>query len=79
MRKILVYLSLLFILVIACNDSMKESMVINIDLNKTNGVIRALNGGNLGPVCHLKMLDMTQEFMELSHKHGGSSEIDTVR
>ena len=66
MQKILAYLSLLVILTMACKEPPPESVIIDIDITETKGVIRALNGGNLGPVCHLKMLDMTEEFMDLN-------------
>ncbi len=66
MRKILAYLFLLVILTVACIDPAPESVIVDIDITKTKGAIRALNGGNLGPVCHLKMLDMTEEFMDLN-------------
>lgn len=59
-------LSLLLITLFSCNQPIKDAIKVTIDVSEVNGKIRPLNGGNLGPVCHRMMLDMTEEFLELN-------------
>ena len=55
----------LFMILPSCEQPFRNAIRVTIDVSSVTGKIRPLNGGNLGPVCHLKMLDMTEEFMEL--------------
>ena len=58
-------LFLLFIVLTSCKRPFKDAIKVTVDVSKVTGEIRPLNGGNLGPVCHRMMLDMTEEFIAL--------------
>jgi hypothetical protein len=61
--KVLLFFSLILT---SCTQPLSDAIKVNIDVSKVTGEIRPLNGGNLGPVCHRMILDMTEEFMELN-------------
>lgn len=57
-----------YILIVLFSANVEAQKITNvkIDMTAERGSIRALNGGNLGPLCHSAMLDLTEEFMELN-------------
>ena len=58
-------LSCVLITLASCSQPLSDAIKVSIDVSKVTGEIRPLNGGNLGPVCHRMMLDMTEEFLKL--------------
>jgi len=60
------YFAILIVLLPGCADRNTSPAIIKVDLGNEIGEIRALNGGNLGPVCDLRMLDLTAQFEELN-------------
>ena len=53
-------------MLLCCNQHQSQKVAeVRINMADEIGMIRPLNGGNLGPVCNLKMLDLTEEYKDL--------------
>jgi len=66
MRQSIYIISWILIILTTCDAPKRNTISVNIDISKEIGIIRPINGGNLGPLCHLKMLDLSKEFNELN-------------
>jgi xylan 1,4-beta-xylosidase len=58
---------ILLLIVAQAGKSQKQSQVnslVNINMDKSNGIIRPLHGGNLGPVVPLEILDFSDFYVE---------------
>ena len=58
---IAVIFSLIFLFLQFIGELKDETIIVNVDPTHKTGTIRALNGGNLGPVNHLMMLNMIKK------------------
>jgi hypothetical protein len=65
MRKLVYIIFVVSIALATCQTPDRNIVSVHIDTSKETGTIRPVNGGNLGPLCHLKMLDLREEFAEL--------------
>jgi xylan 1,4-beta-xylosidase len=57
--------ALVFLLNVGTTFSQSE-LSVNIRMDKEIGMIRAVNGGQLSPVCNKKLLNLTEEFKSLN-------------
>jgi len=55
----------ILIILTSCNSPNQGIISVEIDVKKEKGTIRPINGGNLGLLCLLRMLDLNEEFAEL--------------
>ena len=66
----ILYFYLLLLLFIGNSENIfaqiaQKEVNVNININKEIGTIRALNGGQLSPICNFKLLDLSEEFKAL--------------
>lgn len=66
MKSLFFILTILAVIVNPGFISAQQEISVSIRNDKEQGTIRALNGGQLSPVCNYKLLDLTEEFKALN-------------